>query len=179
VALLVGSGAWNLSLQRQLAASQQAAQAAQSELSGVRQQLAATQQDAEELRQQLAAAGGTEQVQTQMLGGLAAGGRAWTMKPLAPQSSEAMGVVVHNPQTGQLLLHAAGLPQLSSAETYELWVQQGETMVPAGLAPPGGPTTFTLPVDATPGEVSAVALSLEPAGGSQSPTGPVLLFVEI
>jgi anti-sigma-K factor RskA len=179
LALLVGLGAWNLSLQQQLAASQQAARAAQSELSGARQQLAATQQVAESLRQQLAAAGGTEQVQSQMLGGLAAGGRAWTMTSKAPQSADAVGVVVHDPRTGQLLVHAAGLPQLSSTETYELWVQQSGTMVPAGLAKAGGPSTFTLPVGAAPGDVSAVALSLEPAGGSQSPTGPVLLFVEI
>lgn len=79
-----------------------------------------------------------------------------------------------------LIFSAAGLPQLDSGRTYQLWV------VPAvaGSAPVG---VGTFSVDATgraqvtvplPGGVpmAAVAVTNEPAGGSASPTLPILLM---
>lgn len=58
---------------------------------------------------------------------------------------------------------------------YELWLQVGDEMVPAGLMPPGPDNTVLLEGDAA--AASAVGITVEPAGGSPEPTSdPVALF---
>lgn len=141
--LMLGVGAWNLQLQRELA--------------NVR-------------------ARGAEQAE--VLRALAAGGRAWKMTP-SPQSSGATGLVVLDPNTSQLIVHAEGLPALPSDRAYEAWVLRDGAMKPAGLVAPGNSGTFTLRLNANPQVVRAVALSLEPAAGTESPTGPVMLITEL
>ena len=71
-------------------------------------------------------------------------------------------------ELGSAVLEVAGLPELSDAETYELWYVRGETPVSAG--------TFTADEDSTvavlEGSMTAgdlIAVTVEPTGGS--PTG--------
>lgn len=82
----------------------------------------------------------------------------------------------------QVLVIADGLNPLDSAQTYQLWLIPGEgAPVSAGLfaAQEAGATTYQAASPLALGEYSAVGVSVEPAGGSESPTGPIVLLGEI
>ncbi|WP_327116103.1 anti-sigma factor [Streptomyces sp. NBC_01341] len=66
-------------------------------------------------------------------------------------------------------LAVSGLPRLPAGRTYEAWFMEDGTPVPAGLLSrdPGRQVTF---LKGTLDNASAVALSIEPAGGSTRPT---------
>jgi anti-sigma-K factor RskA len=76
-------------------------------------------------------------------------------------------------RSGEAMLAARRLPPPAAGTVYELWVIDGDRPQPAGLFR-GSLATLTRPVP--PGAV--VAVSLEPAGGSPRPTGPLLLQAE-
>jgi anti-sigma-K factor RskA len=80
--------------------------------------------------------------------------------------------------SGEAAVVLAGVPALEPGKTYELWAIRGtKAPEPAGLlgvADAGGAALRVEPLKA-PGEVTAFAVSIEPAGGSPSPTGPVVL----
>jgi len=68
----------------------------------------------------------------------------------------------------------SGLERAPSEMTYEAWVIQGEQPVPAGLFSGGGNQTvvpLTVPVP----EGGIVAVTVEPAGGVDRPTGQPII----
>jgi hypothetical protein len=76
-------------------------------------------------------------------------------------------------RTGEAVLLVRGLPSPAAGTTYELWVVRNGRASAAGfLRGRLGPLTRPVPPGA------AVAVSLEPAGGSTRPTGPLLLRAE-
>jgi anti-sigma-K factor RskA len=76
-------------------------------------------------------------------------------------------------RSGEAVLAARRLPPLASGTVYELWVIAEGQAQPAGLF--RGPlATLTRPVP----QGATVAVSVEPAGGSSRPTGPLLLRAE-
>jgi anti-sigma-K factor RskA len=143
--LVLGLGAWNLQLQRDLHVAR-----------------------------------GIEANQARIIAALAAGGQAWRMEP-GSEAPGAGGVVVRDPSTGELLVHADGLAALPPDRTYQAWVFEGSDPAPkpAGLSGAGSSGSFILPVRPSADRIAAVALSLEPAGGSPSPTGPVVLLAKL
>lgn len=64
-----------------------------------------------------------------------------------------------------------GLPALSSARTYQLWTLDGPAPVSLGVL--GRRAGAEVPVD-LPAGVEELAISDEPAGGVEAPTGPVV-----
>jgi len=76
-------------------------------------------------------------------------------------------------QTGEAVLLVRGLPSPAAGTAYELWGIEGGRPVAAGsLRRRLPPLTRPVPRDA------AVAVSIEPTGGSPRPTGPLLLRAE-
>ena len=76
-------------------------------------------------------------------------------------------------RSGEAVLAARSLPPLAAGTVYELWVIAGARAHPAGLF--RGPlTTLTRPVP----RGATVAVSVEPAGRSSRPTGPLVLRAE-
>jgi anti-sigma-K factor RskA len=76
-------------------------------------------------------------------------------------------------RSGEAVIAARRLPPLASGTVYELWVIAEGQAQPAGLF--RGPlATLTRPVP----QGATVAVSVEPAGGSSRPTGPLLLRAE-
>jgi anti-sigma factor RsiW len=91
--------------------------------------------------------------------------------PMGPESR----VVVS--AEGEAVLVVGGVPTAPAGQTYEAWVIGEDGPAPAGLFDGSGRVNVLLleePVDT--GDV--VAVTLEPEGGSESPTGPVLLESE-
>jgi anti-sigma factor RsiW len=65
------------------------------------------------------------------------------------------------------------LPAAAAGKTWEAWVIRGDTPVRAGVTDDRGVTTLTLTTGVAPGDT--VAVTAEPAGGVDAPTGsPVL-----
>jgi anti-sigma-K factor RskA len=111
------------------------------------------------------------------------GGPRTLSASLAPKEGYAgSGRVLVDAESGEAAIVLAGLPAAAAGTTYELWAIRGDRPPePAGLLAVGaGPTTAAriAPVRA-PGEVAAFALSIEPAGGSQSPSGPIVLVGKV
>jgi hypothetical protein len=80
--------------------------------------------------------------------------------------------------TGKAVLAVDGLEPAGSGKTYEAWVIAGKQVEPAGLFQ-GGPgrkyLRLTKPVPAR----ATIGVTLERAGGSRTPTLPMLLKAEV
>ena len=90
----------------------------------------------------------------------------------------AHGRVLLDPTSGAAAALLAGLDPALAGKVYELWTIRGtEAPEPAGLLTVASDGTAWARIDtlARPGEVTAFAVSIEPAGGSPSPTGPIVL----
>lgn len=97
--------------------------------------------------------------------------------PLAaqPAAPSARGAVLFDPASGQATLVASGLPVLPAGQVYEAWVIADGVPVPAGLfaSDASGPTVH--PVTAPARGARTFAVTIEPAGGTPAPTGPMVL----
>jgi anti-sigma-K factor RskA len=83
----------------------------------------------------------------------------------------------HDDQQGLLLLN--GLEPLSEQRTYQLWlIPPDQAPVPAGLidVQPGAPAWLSVRIPPEAQAFAAVGVSIEPAGGSLAPTGPIVLL---
>ena len=102
---------------------------------------------------------------------------------LAPKEGFAgSGRVLVDAETGEAHVVLAGLPAAGPGKTYELWAIRGDRPPePAGLIAVGAAPATAVRVEriATPSEVAAFAVSIEPASGSTSPTGPIVLVGKV
>lgn len=149
--------------------SQQALAAAQQEIAQLQSQVDRLVQVNQQLEQQIA----SDRSQ------LAIFANADRVVALAgtPDAPNASGAFYVGPESGLLVLR--NLPPLPAEQTYELWLIPGEgAPVPAGLVQVAadGSNTFPIPLAGQPTNYAAVGLSIEPAGGSPSPTGPIVLL---
>jgi anti-sigma-K factor RskA len=81
-------------------------------------------------------------------------------------------------ETGEGAVVLAGVEQLPPDKVYELWVLRGDNPPePAGLLTGAGRAVYVTQLAKVdrPGDVKAFAVSIEPAGGSKSPTGPIVM----
>jgi len=86
---------------------------------------------------------------------------------------------VYAPRTGKLLLTASNLKPLPEGKTYELWILQpgGKKPLPAGTFAPDSTGNATMILaDAPVGlEVQGFGVTIEKAGGADTPTLPIVL----
>ncbi len=90
----------------------------------------------------------------------------------------AVARVMFEPQKGQLHLSAVSLSALASGRTYELWFLTDSTPpIPLGTFSPNpdGTATFRTRITDSSAKITAIAISIEPAGGVPTPTGPIVL----
>ncbi|WP_395690193.1 anti-sigma factor domain-containing protein [Nocardioides sp.] len=88
----------------------------------------------------------------------------------------ASATVVHSDTLHEAVIVTEDMPPAPSGKVYQLWLDQpGEGMVSAGLMPVGTDQTVLLTGDAA--TATAAGITVEPAGGSTSPTSePIALF---
>jgi hypothetical protein len=107
------------------------------------------------------------------------GGPRMLSAALAPQPGvSAIGRVIVDAASGETAVIISGLEPAVPGKTYELWAIRGEAPPePAGVFTLGPELWATVPAKRIerPEEVTALAVSIEPAGGSKTPTGPILL----
>jgi anti-sigma-K factor RskA len=75
---------------------------------------------------------------------------------------------------GRAVLVLGGLEAAPEGKTYEVWVVEGDTPLPAGLFPGTGASEL-IDVEGTVGAGDVVAVTLEEAGGAETPTPPLLV----
>ncbi|MEU3469261.1 anti-sigma factor [Streptomyces sp. NPDC006687] len=90
-------------------------------------------------------------------------------------SNGAVTTVVTSGRQNKAVFSAAGLPAPAEGRTYQLWLDHGGTMRPAGLIDHDGTVVLT----GSPADAAAVGLTLEPAGGSPRPTTDPLLLLPL
>ena len=101
--------------------------------------------------------------------------RVLTLRGAGP-APEAAGRLVWNAAAGGHL-YVVSLVPLPADKTYELWTISGGTPRPAGLLAVDAKGTGSVRVEPVPEgpPVDVFAVTIEPAGGVPSPTGPIVL----
>jgi len=88
---------------------------------------------------------------------------------------DATATIVRSPSLKKAVIVTANMPNAPEGKVYELWLKQGESMIRAGLMPAGDANTVLLEGDAA--SASAVGITVEPAGGSETPTLPPVAVI--
>jgi anti-sigma-K factor RskA len=92
---------------------------------------------------------------------------------------KASGMVKFNSKAGLILYQATDLPDLPAGKSYQMWlVPMSGAPISAGLLGPGGRRFGNMWIAELPPnvEAKAFAVTVEPAGGADQPTGPKLLL---
>ncbi len=76
---------------------------------------------------------------------------------------------------GRGVLVAENLPSVPEDRVYEAWIMRGQHSEPAGLFEPREEGTAAMPLEGSLEGADAVAVTLEPLGGSSAPTSDILL----
>lgn len=159
-----------LAMRRDYEFNQVELQRLQSELDRQRTIYAATSKRAAELETTLAQREATLQI-------LSSPGLAFSS--LGPTSDDvfADGHVLWDKRSGKWLFYTFNLPELEQNKTYQMWfITEKEGPWSAGifqLDAQGRGVLLAQSPPASAGTISAAAVSLEPAGGVQKPTGPI------
>jgi len=90
---------------------------------------------------------------------------------------EATAKIVRSPGLKKAVMVTADMPAAPEGKVYELWFQRGATMVKAGLVPAGRANTVLLEGDAS--SAQGVGITIEPAGGSDTPTLPPVAVISL
>jgi anti-sigma-K factor RskA len=80
-------------------------------------------------------------------------------------------------ESGRAVLVLGGMGPAPTGKTYEVWVVEGESAVPAGLFP-GESGADLVSVDGDVGEGAVVAVTVEDKGGAETPTLPLVVASE-
>ena len=140
----------------QVTSLQQQIQTMQVQVASYQQQIATTDQNLTLIGQAIAAA-------------TAAGSNVATLASTTPDSSAA-GMAIF-PATGPGYIMVEGLPDIAADQTYEAWYGVGDEMTSAGLVTVGPHGVAIVggldPIAGT----DTIALTVEPAGGVDQPTG--------
>jgi len=95
------------------------------------------------------------------------------------QKAQPVGGVTYNSEKGTLIFLASNLDPLQALKTYELWVipADGSAPIPAGTFHPDDQGNASVIMPALPRGVAAktFGVTIEPAGGSPTPTLPIIL----
>ena len=77
------------------------------------------------------------------------------------------------------VLVAEDLPSLPEGETYETWILREDVPEPAGLFEPDDTGVAAAPIEGSIEGADAVAVTVEPSGGSSSPTSDPLMTANV
>lgn len=114
-----------------------------------------------------------ERVIATQSGAIAAAG---TTKPLLATTpgAPARGELLRLASDQVAVLTISGLPPLANGKVYEVWFIAGSTPVGAGLFSPNPDGSWSGLVRGDIASAQAIAISVEPTGGSAAPTGDIV-----
>jgi anti-sigma-K factor RskA len=87
---------------------------------------------------------------------------------------------IHSPHEDRGMLVVHGLDELDREQTYQLWLIHDEVPVPAGtFSASTSPGPVVVPAEAQILGAELIAVTVEPAGGVDTPTGAILLSARL
>jgi anti-sigma-K factor RskA len=93
----------------------------------------------------------------------------------AQQGATAEVTSIHE---NRVILVAEDMPSVPENRTCQIWVIHDEVPTPSGLFDPDGNMTAA-PVTTSTEKADAIAVTIEPASGSEKPTGDPVLLTEL
>jgi hypothetical protein len=157
-----------------LAAALDRADRSEAEVATLQERVESTRAELAVARQTLAAADSNITLASQAVAAAAAPGSTLATLAGAQPGVTASGFAIF-PPSGQGYILLDGLPPLDEGTTYQAWYLVGDAPTSAGLLQPGpGGLTVLSGLAPTTG-TDTVALTVEPAGGVELPTGPVVV----
>jgi anti-sigma-K factor RskA len=92
----------------------------------------------------------------------------------------AQGQLIANPNDQSAVLVISGLPPLEPGRTYQVWLI-GNAPVSAGLltVDENGQSVLIVTSEETIGSFNSLGISIEPEGGSQQPTGEIVVLSDL
>jgi anti-sigma-K factor RskA len=157
--MLAAGYAW--SLRSQLATARQQAADASAYVARLRQELASTRRDSAELTRVMQILSSPSLLSVDLKG-------------QAP-GSPAIGRAFWSAGAG-VLFHAERMAPLDAGRVYQLWTIRGTTATSAGIMTPDRSGVITHAAPAPADRPDAFGVTIEPAGGSTSPTLPVVML---
>jgi len=103
--------------------------------------------------------------------------QTWRLAGSGPAAGATATLV--EPVSGRPLLVTQALPPLPASEAYQVWVIRDGQPSSAGVFPPGAGGQLLGELDQSLEGASTVAVTVEPAGGSPGPTGPIVLAANL
>ena len=94
------------------------------------------------------------------------------------EAQEVRGEVVRLPDERAVLV-AEDLPSPPEGETYQAWIMREDVPEPAGLFEPNDTGAAAAPIEGSIEGADAVAVTVEPSGGSSSPTSDPLMTANV
>ena len=94
---------------------------------------------------------------------------------------QAQGQLIADPNSQSAVLVIAGLGQLEAGKTYQIWLIDGGGPQSAGLlsVDANGQAVLIVTSTLTIGEFNALGISIEPDGGSEQPTGEIVVLSDL
>lgn len=98
-----------------------------------------------------------------------------------PVQPQAYGQLIADPNSTSAVMVVTRLAPLQPGIVYQVWLIQGETPTSAGLltVDADGQGVLLLVSDETIGSFDALGISVEPEGGSQQPTGDIVVLGDL
>lgn len=109
----------------------------------------------------------------------AANALAFAMVPTADGPSGAWGNLLYDPGDGLAMVYVDGLPPLAADQAYQLWMLKGTEPSPSETFAVDADGDASMAMEGDLSEYDAVALTIEPAGGSAAPTSAPILLGEM
>ena len=93
----------------------------------------------------------------------------------------AHGQLIADPKEQSAVLVISGLPKLEANKTYQVWLIEGDKPVSAGLltVDENGQGVVIVTSEEAISSFKALAISIEPEGGSPQPTGDIVVSSDI
>ncbi len=102
------------------------------------------------------------------------------MRGVPERAPDATSVLALNPAQKQTVLLLRGFPPLPAGQTYQVWViRNGQPVSVGRFAPSSADSEQTLVIPNDLSGVTGAAITIEPAGGSLSPTDPPVMGGEV
>lgn len=170
---------WAISLNQQVNQLQDQVADLTSDTSVLVENMAALEADNDQLRVRNETLQQQLEAQEDMLASYQApGATTLALGDLTGENPAAAATLTVAPEGGAATFVASNLPPLSADQVYQLWIIRGDLPLSAGIFSVDENGRVTLPVDAAlAATYDAVGVSIEPAGGSETPTPDQIILL--